>query len=345
MVLARGGDCTSVACLSSIGPFGDAVRKRGIRVDLIGKRNGFPGTVWRMSTYLQKIRPDVLHCHNFAGLPHAALAARLTGGIPVVMTKHGTPVPRAGIGGWLNRRLVRQTRVVAVSSEVLAIMKEWVPSGSHPVRMIANGLCTATYENLPSRLEARSQLGLPAGSFIVGIVARLTGLKGHDLLINVFARIVSKMPGAVLLIVGDGGGRPALRSQIQKLGLERQVLLMGARNDVPAILAAMDVFCLPSESEGMPMTVLEAMAAGLPVVASNVGGIPEIVQEGRTGLMVPPGASEELEAALLCLANAPTLAREMGREGRERLVRKFSLKQAIDSYEGLYKQVVCSKDV
>jgi glycosyltransferase involved in cell wall biosynthesis len=213
-----------------------------------------------------------------------------------------------------------------------------MPAGSPPIRTIANGVSTEPYKDLPSREDARAQLGLPKASFVVGIVARVSGQKGHLLLIDVFARILRKVPGALLLIIGDGAGMPAVKSRIQELGVAQHVLLMGARNDVPLILKGMDVFCLPSEMEGMPMTVLEAMAAGLPVVTSNVGGLPELVEEGKTGLMVPPRSPEPLEAALLALAEDASRAKAMGGAGRERLLNAFSLDQTIAEYEEVYRK-------
>jgi glycosyltransferase involved in cell wall biosynthesis len=340
LAIARGGGSTSVACLVSLGPFGEALRQQGIQVELIGTKNGIVPTVWRMWRHLRRVRPDVVHCHNLFAHLTGSLGARLAGGIPVVMTKHGAMVPGTGLGSRLNRFLVRRADVVAVSREAISIMQAWMPTGSRPVRYIANGISLTPYENLPSREEARAQLGLPAGGFIVGIVARVTGLKGHVLLIEVFARLLEKFPGALLLIVGDGAGLVAVRARIQELGVEESMLVMGARSDVPKILAAMDVFCLPSEMEGMPMTVLEAMAAGLPVVTSNVGGIPAVVEAGRTGLMVPARAAEELEAALLALASDPGRARQMGGAGQQSLMREFSLERTIGAYEDLYREAM-----
>jgi glycosyltransferase involved in cell wall biosynthesis len=237
----------------------------------------------------------------------------------------------------MNRVLIRRADVVAVSRQARHIMRVW--TGNRQVHYIANGISTDAYDHLPTRTEARTQLDLPQSSFVIGIVARVTPSKGHQLLIEVFARMRTKIANAMLLIVGDGIGLSEVKAQVGRLGLNSPVRLMGERQDVPTILAAMDVFCLPSETEGMPMTILEAMAAGLPVVASNVGGIPELVEEGRTGFMVGPGAADELEAALVTLANDPERAREMGRLGRDRLWNEFSVKSTLSAYEELYREV------
>jgi glycosyltransferase involved in cell wall biosynthesis len=222
----------------------------------------------------------------------------------------------------------------------MSIMKAWMAADGQPIYYIPNGISITPYENLPSRDEARARLGLPARSFVVGIVARVSPAKGHLLLIDVFTRVLRTFPGALLLIVGDGIRLPEVKARIQELGLGESVLVMGERRDVPVILAAMDVFCLPSETEGMPMTVLEAMAAALPVVASDVGGISEIVRDGQTGLLVPPHAARELEAALLRLANDPGRAREIGRAGRVRLLSDFRIDRTLAAYEELYQKAV-----
>jgi glycosyltransferase involved in cell wall biosynthesis len=339
LAITRGEENTSVACLVSVGPFGEALRNRGIRVEVIGTKGGFIPTVWRMWRHLCRVQPDLIHCHNLFSFLNGSAASRLAGNIPVVMTKHGVVIPGTGLTRGLTRFLMKTAHVAAVSRETKNIMKAWMAS-SRPVHYIANSISMGSYDKLPRREDARALLGLPTSCFLVGIVARVTRDKGHALLIDVFARMRSAIPSSLLLIVGEGAELPAVRAHIRKLGLENSVMVMGERQDVPTILAALDVFCLPSETEGMPMTVLEAMAAGLPVVASNVGGIPELLEEGRTGLMVPPNAPDELEAALLALANDPERAREMGQAGRERLLKEFSLERTLGAYEELYREAV-----
>jgi glycosyltransferase involved in cell wall biosynthesis len=339
LIIARGGEGTSVACVTSVGPFGQALRKLGIAVTLIGRRGGFLLTTLRMWRHLRRFQPDVVHCHNFVGLVYGALAARLAGAVPAVMTRHGAAAPMGRLGDRLSHYLIHRVSVVAVSRESTDLMEAWMGSG-RPVRYVPNGIFMGSYRHLLARETARAQLDLPESCFIVGIIARVTRAKGHQLLLDVFAGLQSKIPKALLVIVGDGAELPAVKSYIRKLALEKSVLIMGERQDVPTILAALDVFCLPSETEGMPMTVLEAMAVGLPVVASDVGGIPELVKEGHTGLMVPPRAADELGAALLALARDPQRAREMGRAGRERLLKEFCLESTLSAYEEIYREAI-----
>ena len=338
LAIARGASSTSIACLSSVGPFGEALRQRGIRVDLIGQQHGLAATLWRMRSYLRTTRPDLLHCHNLRPFLIGAWSARLAGNIPVVMTKHGVAAPSGRMAKRCYRSFLRRAHVVGVSRQTAEMMSNWTGRGGHPVRYIANGISMDSFRDLPSRERARTLLGLPSRAFIVGTVSRVAHCKNHLLLLEIFSRVLGQHPGAVLLIVGDGPLLPTVKARVQELKLEQSVVLLGDRRDVPLILAAMDAFCLPSEVEGMPMTVLEAMAAGLPVVASNVGGIPDVVDEGRTGLLASPDAPEQFEAALVTLACDPARAKDMGRSGRERLVAQFSLERVLAAYEELYRE-------
>jgi glycosyltransferase involved in cell wall biosynthesis len=340
LVLARGGESTSVACLNSVGPFGEELRRRDISVELIGKGRGMMSTLWRLRNYLREARQDVVHAHNLSAFFFAAPAARLAGTIPVVLTKHGPGVPGSGLAERVSHSFIRSATVVAVSREAADVMREW--SGG-PVHEIPNGISLEPFRDLPSRDVARAQLGLPADSWVVGIVARLSICKNHLLLLGAFARLLGEFPNARLLIVGDGPKQTEVTARVQELSLEKWVVLMGDRRDIPQILAAMDVFCLPSNMEGMPMTVLEAMAASLPVVSTTVGAIPIVVENGRTGLLIPPDESEALIEALMTLACDPERAREMGRLGHARLLKHFSLEQTLAAYEELYRSLALAQ--
>jgi len=340
LAIAAGPASTGIACLSSIGPFGEDLRQRGFRVDLIGKHDGLAAMTWRMRSFLRTTPPHILHCHNLHPFLAGACSARLAGGIPVVMTKHGVAAPEGWLARWGYRYLLRRAHVVGVSRQIVEIMSDWIGPGRRPVRYIANGISLDSFRGQPSRDEARTLLDLPARSFVLGTVSRVTQCKNHLLLVEVFSRLLRHVPDARLLVVGDGPALPLVKARVQELGLQPSVMLLGARRDVPRILAAMDVFCLPSEVEGMPMTVLEAMAAGLPVVASKVGGIPDVVEDGRTGVLASPHAPEQFEAALETLANDPEGARAMGRSGRDRLMAQFSLERVMVAYDALYREAL-----
>lgn len=340
MTVARGPESTSVACLTSIGLFGESLRRLGTRIEYIGTEGGLVPTVWRLQKHLRAMRPDVLHCHNIRQVLVGSCAAALGGGMPVVLTKHGIATPTGTVARRIYRYFLRRAYVVAVSGEARQIMSEWMGAGPHAVRYIANGIAMEPYRNLPSREEAQKALGLRPSSFVVGTVSRIAHCKNHLLLIDIFHRLLQDFPDALLLVAGDGPELPAVERRIQERGVQSSVVMLGSRSDIPLVLAAMDVFCLPSETEGMPMTVLEAMAASRPVVASRVGGIPELLIEGSTGLMASPDGPGEFVAALSALARDPERAAEMGRVGNARLLDNFSLDATLAAYENLYQQAI-----
>lgn len=338
LVIAR-GSATSVVCLDALGPFGEALRDRGFPVVSLDAQ-GIPGTVWRLCRHFRIVRPDLVHCHNLLPFLTGGMAARLAGGIPAILTKHGAKLPESGNGRRIIRRMLRNGFAVGVSQEATDLLNAWMLPNSRLARFIANGIATDPYDHLPSRPAARSQIGVPTDAWIAGIVARVAFCKGHLVLLDAFARLMQQHPGALLLIVGDGPKLAEVNARVQELGIASSVRVLGERRDIPTILAALDVFCLPSEMEGMPMTVFEAMAAALPVIASDAGGIPGMVDDGRTGLLVPARAVDPLAAALIDLAANPERAREMGRAGRLKLLSTFSLQNTLSAYEKCYLEAI-----
>jgi glycosyltransferase involved in cell wall biosynthesis len=162
-------------------------------------------------------------------------------------------------------------------------------------------------------------------------------------LLDSLARILKQAPEARVVIAGDGEIRPAVEAKIRELGLGSSVMFLGERNDMPMILAALDVFCLPSETEGMPVTVLEAMAASLPIIASDVGGIPQLIEDGVSGILFPITNLAKLDELLLEARNNPGRARGMGKVAQARVERDFSLERVLKDYEDLYAEAVTSK--
>jgi glycosyltransferase involved in cell wall biosynthesis len=267
---------------------------------------------------------------------YGALAARCAGIPVVVLSKHGQFFPMGIVSGRLNRRLMRKTRIVAVSEDIRREMTTWMTPGCPPVCCIPNGISLAAYQDMPSRSAARSQLGWPVEEYLIGIVARLSDGKNHTGLLHAHKTLLGRFPRSRLIIVGEGAMRFRIEEAIAELGLSSRVELLGERHDIPQILGALDVFCLPSSTEGMPMTILEAMAARLPVVATRVGGVPDIVRNDETGLLVGAGDSGALAAALIALAGDAALRRKMGEAGRKLLEDRYSLRAALQAYEQLY---------
>jgi len=186
------------------------------------------------------------------------------------------------------------------------------------------------------RERARRDLGIPEGAIVVGWVGRISREKGLDILMEAARPIIEDRHDAIFLLVGDGPLRQSLESAHSFKGIR----FAGLRNDTPACYAAFDIFTLPSLNEGLPMVILEAMASGLPVVASRVGAIPKVVEHGKSGFLVEPGRPDLLEAEIRRLVMDRAGARQMGIKGRERVERNFSSAVMAGNYEVLYRQVM-----
>ncbi|HXG05457.1 MAG TPA: TIGR03088 family PEP-CTERM/XrtA system glycosyltransferase, partial [Candidatus Binatia bacterium] len=315
----------------------------GVAVHALGKRPGIDVAAQvRLVALLRRLRPDIVHTRNW-GAFDAVPAARLAGVRLVVHGEHGR---EAADPEGRNRRRNRLRRLLAplvshwvtVSHDLRRWLVHHVGIPGERVTTIHNGVDTHRFAE-GDREGAREALGLPAGAPVVGTVGRLDPVKDHARLVAAFRAVVAERPDALLLIVGDGPLRDDLQQAVAAAGLERSVRLLGERDDIPRVLAALDVFTLPSLAEGISNTILEAMATGLPVVATNVGGNPELVEDGVTGRLVEPRRTEALAAALLGYVNDPVLARLHGKAGRQRCVTEFSLDRMAARYLALYRRL------
>jgi glycosyltransferase involved in cell wall biosynthesis len=209
------------------------------------------------------------------------------------------------------------------------------------VQVVYNGIELARFAGrVGEREEVRRELGLAPGTFVILQVARLDYLKDHLTAVRTLGRVARQVPDVRLVLVGEGPEGLAIEAQVEQLGLTGQVLFLGLRKDVGRLLQAADLFLLTSVSEGIPLTVIEAMAAGLPVVVTQVGGLPEVVQEGVTGLLAPPGDDAALADRILSLAGRPERRAELGRLGRERSRELFSEDSMHAAYLKLYEEML-----
>ncbi len=292
--------------------------------------------LWRLMRALRGLRPDVIHTRNWSGVD-GIIAARLAGIRNVVHGEHGWEMQDPS-GAHPRRLRVRRllSRWVRQYTCVSKAIERWLRDEvgvRRPVTQIYNGVDTGVFRPGPGG-RVRSELGLPADAFVAGIVGRLDPIKDHPTLFRAFSRLRESVPEARLLVVGDGPERERLEREAGE-----GVVFLGDRTDVPEVLRALDVFVLCSRNEGISNTILEAMATGLPVVATGVGGNPELVMPGRTGTLVPPGDPEALCAALGRYAGAPRLARAHGEAGRARAASGFSVEAMVSAYEGVWRAV------
>jgi glycosyltransferase involved in cell wall biosynthesis len=282
---------------------------------------------------------DVLHCH----LPLAGVVGRLAAsmsGTPVVYTEHNlleryhAATRRAELATWRMQRMV-----IAVSQEVATSIARYV-DGTVPVRVIRNGIPVHDDVATPAaRAETRSRLGFGAGAPVVGTVAVMRTQKRLDLWLAAAAEIRRSIPEARFLLVGDGPERVAVQQRADSLGLSGAVVFAGLQPAVQPFLEAMDVFLLSSEFEGLPIALLEAMAAGVPVVATTVGGVPEVVVEGGTGRLVAFGDAQGLASASVALLLDPEGRVAMGNAARERVRREFGIARMAAELAQLYNEV------
>lgn len=301
---------------------------------------------WRWVARLGKLirlnKIDLIQSHEFTMNCYATLAAKRAG-IPIVCTAHGKNYyPERYYRRWAYRWAARNASAfVAVSENLKMFLCKEIGVRNDEILTILNGVDLNHFDN-PSydRGPIRASLGIANKMHVVITVAALFKVKGHIDLLNAASRLCQSRKDIVFLIVGEGSLEESLREQTKNLRISNNVKFLGFRSDVPQLLAASDVFVLPSYSEGMPISIIEAMAAGLPIVATNVGGIPEVVENGANGYLVEPGEPEALANKISTIVANRDVARCFGTNSRDRARSKFRLKRMISEYERLYERAL-----
>jgi glycosyltransferase involved in cell wall biosynthesis len=312
------------------GPLLDEARRLGLDARALGGVHTLP-RILRATACLTCLRPTIVNAHNPRTLPYALLA-RLACRSRVVLVRHGQEAkPISGLQ-WR-----AMDAVVAVSEAAAQALRQNGAAASEKIAVIHNGVRLA--DPLQGRKKVRRELGL--GDEVVGIiVARIDRLKGHDCLLRALALLRDKGTALTLLVAGDGAERAKierLAAQL-RLGAER-IRFLGFRTDVSELLAASDFFALPSLTEGLPLSVLEAMAHRLPVIATPVGGMPELVTDGVHGRLVPVNDAEALAYAMAGLATDAALRHTLGEAAYATVEEHFSFEAMADKYERLYERL------
>lgn len=327
----------------------DVVRLPGLSRELSPVRD--PLAAWRLARIIRRVRPDVVHTHTAKAGAVGRAAALLAGIRPrpvVVHTFHGHVLRGYfGRGGTLLFRaietaLARTTdRLVAVSPEVrdeLVGLHVAPPEKFSVVRLGIELEPRVWFDG--DAAEVRRRHGIPADKFVVGWFGRMTAVKRTDDLLTMLAGLRERGVDALLLLVGDGDDRELLEQRAHDLGLARSCLFLGYQEDVAPWYAICDAVVLTSASEGTPVTIIEALAAGRAVVATNVGGVPDVVEEGETGFLVRPGDTHALAERLEILARDPDRRGEMGRTGRERVLRRYAVERLVADVDELYRELL-----
>lgn len=308
----------------------------GVTVSRFPKRPGFDVRLTaELFAHFRREAFDVVHTHNPLPLIYAALPAKAAGA-RVVHTKHG-PHPARAHRLWLRRfGSLAVDAFVAVSDDTASFASEHWEVRLRKLHVVQNGIDVERFVGQADRrLRQRTSWGIEDDTLVFGTVGRMAPVKNHALLLRAAAPLLG--PLCRLVIAGDGPERASTEALIQELQVARWVHVLGAIDDVPSVLAGIDVFALSSHVEGLPLAVMEAMACSLPVVATRVGGVPKVVADGGTGLLVPPGDERALRAALARLKDAPLERTLLGEAGRGRAEREFTSSRMLDEYMALYR--------
>jgi len=344
--LVRQGHSCTIYCLDKTGSLAQEARAAGVEVILISRTSGFAdfGAIARMRNSFRARKHSIIHTHNVEPMFYGAFAAFGIRPIRIVHTQHGIPTPFA----YLNRLKARVSgffvdRFIGVSenSTQFAIESGWI--SRNKALTILNGINTSRFcPDSFKRKEIRQALGLSDRALVAICVARLSPVKNHARLIQIFKQLIESAHNTdlTLLLIGDGECRLAIETQIADFRLSANIRLLGEVHDTDKYLAAADVFVLSSDSEGISVSILEAMASGLPVIVTDVGGNHEIVSDGETGYLVPIDNLSLYPSRIETLISNPSLRESFSCRARERVVQHFSLDAMVSSYRKVYMDLI-----
>lgn len=330
-----------VACLDYMGLAAHILIDKGAKVYLLNRK---PNIDWRLFPKLNKIlqmqKIDLIHAHNATAWFYGTWASILTG-VPIVYTEHDRSFPTPLRLKYFHYFFGKYaTAVIAVSKAVKGNLEKYEHIKN--AKVIYNGIDPDLFKpaSIEEKVLKKKQLGLNKNDFVLGNVGRMDYWKNQRILIEILPDLKKISPQIKLILVGGGEEEGNLKKSAIKKGVKNDVIFLGQRSDVNQILKAFDIFVFPSLTEGLPLVVIEAMATGLPIVASHVGGIPELVVNGETGFLVSPTSKEEIKETIIKLLNNPKLRKEMGQIARKRFETHFSLPQMVQKYIEVYEEVV-----
>lgn len=344
--LARRGDLSLCAIVLNEGCLAAEIRECGIQVNVIPEREeNFIGILRKASRYLSNISTDVLHGHGYKANVLAALLAQWLTIPSVVRTEHGLPEPFQGKKR-LKQRLARgldylvaryaTKAVISVTGELAAHLSRQLDP--RKVITIHNGIEMQRVHSRLTSEQAKELLGILPGESVVGTAGRLEPIKRLDMFLLTASHLLRTLPKTKFLIVGEGMEEFRLRRLVVDLGIREQVRFLGHRTDIYDVLRAMDVFLLTSDHEGLPMVLLEALNLGLPIVAREVGGIPEVLQGGTNGILVSSATAEALAEACISILSNASQRQRLAKGASDRAL-DFSAEKTADATCKLYHSV------
>ncbi|MFH1701752.1 MAG: glycosyltransferase [Candidatus Zixiibacteriota bacterium] len=331
-----------ILCLDKIGPLSKKLSDIGIESKLAGRM--MPGFSMLYPAQLIKIIKQsgcqIIHSHSGCWFK-VAIACSHVPDISHIYTEHGRTFPDKKLKILMDKYSMRWTdKVVAVGAILQRYLSETVCLPSKKIININNCIDTDRFQPIGKRADIRNELGYTEDEIVIANVARLAPVKNHGLLIDVFKQINRDYPQARLMIIGDGPLRDDLEQQTSLFGLSDKIKFLGDRDDVPRILPAADISTLSSLSEGISLTILEAMSCGLPVVATSVGGNPSIITNGENGYLINSGDRDNYVISLAKLIDSQELRTDMGLKARQNIIDNWSLKLMVSKYEELYEELI-----
>lgn len=327
-----------VLCLRELGELVTDIEKLGIKVILLEQENRTDYLSFlKVVKIFKDEKIDVIHTHNTQPFIDGTLAALLSKVKTIVHTDHARKFPdkrRYMFAEWLVSHLAY--KVVGVSVHTTENLRKYEKISKKKLTTIVNGIDESVYEISIDQRQKKIEIGIEEDSYVLGLGVRLVEQKGVSCLINAMMRIRKKVPNVILIIAGDGEYKPELEKLVAELGLDAHVKFLGPRKDIPELLKIMDLYVLPSYSEGLPMVILEAMASGCPIVSTDVGGISTAIEHDVNGLLVRPGSAEELTEAVVTLLDDQEKRNTFSKNGKRIFEERFSAKKMIKEYQKLY---------
>lgn len=325
------------------GPFVGRMKERGVETHLVHLAPLFnPIALWRLTRLLVRERVTILQTHGARANFYGRIAGRLAGVPVIISTVHNSlkDYEVRSLRRWLYTVLLRLTlplvhRIICVSEANRRDLIEECPAATARIQTVYNGVDPSAFPSQPDRQTVRQELGTTQGPLLVTI-GRLTDQKGHRYLLQTLPRLLETWPQLCCVFVGEGELRDALHDMAIDLGVEQACRFVGVREDIADILAAADLFVLPSLSEGFPFVLLEALAMGRPVVASRVNGVPELIEDHKTGLLVPPRDPQALVAAIREVLHDPIVASKMGADGRAVVQERFTVDRMVANTTAIF---------
>jgi glycosyltransferase involved in cell wall biosynthesis len=352
MLVALALKLSQKGCRCVVGVFGNSrvphtevaeqAERQGLAVEIIACNGRWDwSAVAQIRRLLAKHDVDVLHPHGYKADLYALAAARRNR-VGLLATSHNWPSKLLSMRVYavLDRLALRTFDKVIVVSDVVADILRRSGVAAEKVALIPNGVDLERFQSAGPKLRTENGFG---DNPVVGFVGRLVPDKGGALLVRAAQQVLAMRPNATFVLVGEGPAHEEWKALAGELGINDQVIFAGVRDDMPEVYASFDMVVLPSLIEALPMCLLEAMAAGRPVIATRVGAVPRLVVDGQTGLLLEPGDVSSLAQAVLRLLENPDMACQLGENGRAHVAQHFSAEVMAKSYIGMYEQVLVSR--